>query len=160
MEIASGFVIVFAACATLLLDRAIAIRPRWAVARRGIHLVPPPAVQRHVARQRIQWIDALEFAHLIRTDPDLVIFRLIDERSPEGEHTKPLGVVAVTMEQLANTIPWIPSGSRIVIYRMGGISASQAAKVTTVLRGREALFFSGDTHHEVEAEFSEPDFAA
>lgn len=102
----------------------------------------------------------MEFAHLIRTDPDLVIFRLLDDRSPNDENAKPPGVVAMTLEQLANTIPWIPSGSRIVIYRLGGISAPLAAKVTEVLRGREALFFSGDTHHVAEAEFTEPDFAA
>ncbi len=160
MGIASSFIILFAVCATLLLDRAIAMRPKWAVARRGIHLVPPPAMLRNVARQRIHWIGATEFARLIRSEPDLVIFRLIDDRLPEDEHSKPPGVVAVTLEQLASTLPWIPSSSRIVIYRMGGISTPLAGRVAAILHGRDALFFSGDTHCVVDAEFNEPDFAA
>jgi hypothetical protein len=161
MGIASTLVILSAVCATLLLDRAIAIRrPRWAVARTGIHLVPAPAVLRNVVRQRIHWIGAAEFAHLILSDPDLVIFRIIDGPSPDVEKGKPPGVVAVTLEQLENTLPWIPFGSHIVIYRLGDISAPFAAKIAAVLRGREALLYSGDTQSVIEPEASEPDFAA
>jgi hypothetical protein len=163
MGLASGVVIFFAASATLLLDRAIAIRPKLAVARRGIHLVPrAPAVLRNIARhcQPIRWIGATEFARLIQDDPDLVIFRLIDAHLVADEHGRPSGVVAATLEQLANTIPWIPCGSRIVIYRMGGISTPLANKVKHVLRGREAMFFSGNAHQAVEPVVGEPDFAA
>lgn len=160
MGLASGVVILFAASATLLLDRAIAIRPKLAVARGGIHLVPRRAVLRTMVRQPIQWIGATEFARLIQDDPDLVIFRLIDAHLVAEEPGRPSGVVAVTLEQLANTIPWIPSGSRIVIYRMGGISTQLATKVKRVLRGREVMFFSGDAHQAVEPMITEPDFAA
>ena len=161
MGLASGVVILFAASATLLLDRAVAIRPKLAIARRGIHLVPSaPAKLRTMIRQNIQWIGATEFARLIQDDPDLVIFRLIDAHLVAEEHGRPAGVVAVTLEQLAHTIPWIPCGSRIVIYRMGGISTQLATKVKGVLRGREAMFFSGDAHQVVEPVISEPDFAA
>jgi len=161
MGLASGVVILFAACATLLLDRAIAVRPKWAVARGGIHLVPRSQPRlRTVPRQPVQWIGATEFARLIEDDPELVIFRLIDAHLVAEEHGRPAGVVAVTLEQLANTIPWIPSGSRIVIYRMGGISTQLATKVKGVLRNREAMFFSGDAHQAVEPVISEPDFAA
>jgi hypothetical protein len=168
MGIASGFVFLSAICATIMLDRAIAIRrPSWAVARKGIHLVPAPAMLRIAARRRIHWIGATEFAHLIQSDPELVIFRLIDDVFSEDEHSKPPGVVAVTLRQLGNTLPWIPCGSRIVIYRLGGISASLAGKVLAMLHGREALFFSGDAHqmctlgdYANRPGSSEPDFAA
>jgi len=136
-------------------------RPKLAVAnRKGIHLVTSPTVLRIVARQRIHWIGATEFSHLIRTDPELVIFRLIDARLTAEENARPAGVVAVTLEQLSNTIPWIPCGSRIVIYRLGGISEGLAGRVSSVLRGRKALFFSGDTHQVLEPALREPDFAA
>jgi hypothetical protein len=168
MGIASGFVFLSAICATIMLDRAIAMRrPNWAVARKGIHLVPAPAILRTVTRRRIHWIGATEFAHLIQSDPELVIFRLIDDVFPEDEQSKPPGVVAVTLRQLGKTLPWIPCGSRIVIYRLGGISAPLAGKVLVMLQGREALFFSGDAHHMCtpgdyadKPETSEPDFAA
>jgi hypothetical protein len=107
-------------------------------------MVTPPAVLRAVSRHRIKWIGATEFAHLIRTEPELVIFRLSNDVLPEHERSKPPGVVTVTVEQLAKAIPWIPRGSRIVIYRVEGIDTGFAREVATILHGRDALFFSGN----------------
>lgn len=152
MAIAPDFVLLGAIGATLVLDRAIASRrPRWAVAKKGIHMVTPPAVLRVAARHRIKWIGAAEFAHLIRTEPDLVIFRLRDDVLPEDEHSKPPGVVSVTVGQLAKAIPWIPRASRIVIYRVEGIDKGFAKEVAMVLHGRDALFFSGNAQCVAEA---------
>jgi hypothetical protein len=145
MGIAPYFLLIGAIGATLLLDRAIAMRrPRWAVARKGIHLVATPAVLRRVTRQRIRWIEAAEFAHLIHSDPDLVIFQVIEDPLLDDEHDKPPSAVAVTLEQLAKAIPWIPSGTRIVIYRAEGIDTAFAREVAPILRGRDAMFFSGN----------------
>jgi hypothetical protein len=145
MGIAPDFVLLGAIGATLMLDRAIVIRrPRWAVARKGIHLVGPPNLSRKAMRHRIKWVDAAEFGFLIRTDPDLVIFRLIDDPLLDEEQERASGVVAVTLEQLANTIPWIPSGSRVVIYRAEGIDPTLANDVAACLRGRELWFFAGN----------------
>ncbi len=156
MGIAPDFVLLSAIGATLMLDRAIASRrPRWAVAKKGIHMVTPPAVLRAVARHhRIKWIGAAEFANLIRTEPDLVIFRLSDDVLPEDEHSRPPGVVTVTVGQLAKAIPWIPRESRIVIYRVEGIDTGFAREVATVLHGRDALFFSGNARCVAEAQGS------
>lgn len=146
MGIAPYFLLIGAIGATLLLDRAIAIRrPRWAVARKGIHLVAPPAALRRATRQRIRWIGAAEFAHLIVSDPELVIFRLIEDPLLDEGNGEPPSAVAVTLEQMAKAIPWIPGRSRIVIYRVEGIDTAFAAEVASILRGRDAMFFPGNS---------------
>lgn len=152
MGIAPDFILLGAIGTTLLLDRAIAVRrPRWAVARKGIHLVSPASVLRIVPRHRVKWIAAAELSRLIREEADMVMFRLIDDPLLEDGQSDPTSAVAVTLEQLANAIPWVPSGSRVVIYRTEGIDTSYASEVAKVLRGREALFFAGNAQSLVEA---------
>jgi hypothetical protein len=69
---------------------------------------------------------------------------VIEDPLLDDEHDKPPSAVAVTLEQLAKAIPWIPSGTRIVIYRAEGIDTAFAREVAPILRGRDAMFFSGN----------------
>jgi hypothetical protein len=145
MRIATDFVLLGAVGATFLFDRAILLRRQgWTVDRKGIHLIPTPMGVSKLVRQRIHWIDAQEFARLIRSDPELVIFRLNDGLQTEIKCDVPPGVVAVTLGELEKTIPWIPLSSRIVIYRAGGIGASLAKDLVTILQGRDVMFFAED----------------
>jgi hypothetical protein len=91
-------------------------------------------------------MNATEFSKLVNSEPDTVVFQLIDGTGPSTYSKLVWGEVAVTVEQFKDSLPWIPHGNRIVLYRPGGIDAAVARRICAIANGREVLLLSGNVH--------------
>ena len=91
------------------------------------------------AKVRLHWADTAEISRLIASDPELVIFRLIEIASMRDQPQLHPGYLSVTLKELKETLPWIPHSSRIAIYRMGGIDSALVRRLSAVLQGRDVL---------------------
>jgi hypothetical protein len=103
--------------------------------------VPGYRVPRRVP-SHIVWVNASELSKLINSEPDPVVFHLIDSTGPSTYSRLVRGEQAVTLQQFKDTLPWIPQGNRIVLYRPGGIDAAVARRICAIANGREVLLLS------------------
>jgi hypothetical protein len=145
MKIVSDVGIVFAIGATFLFERVrMTLRTNSRGARRSTHVSSAKQVPVGVSHCPYSWIDAAEFARLATADPDLVVFCLIDGFSPDCEQMRTPGVVPVTVEELEDTLVWIPLVSRVAICRMGGVNDKLAKQLAAILHGRVAFLLKDD----------------
>jgi hypothetical protein len=93
---------------------------------------------------RAVWITATEFSKLVNSEPDTVVFQLIDGTGPTRYSRLVGGEVAVTVEQFKDSLPWIPHRNRIVLYHPGGIDAAVARRICADTNGRQVLLLSGN----------------
>lgn len=144
MHIASTLAGMCVACAIFGIDRAMRNRNKERNGRREkTHIAATTRIPQSVDRHQLHWIDTAKLLQLIGSDPDLLVFRLLDGNSTEDRLSWLPGELVVTLLQLEETLPWIPHGSKVAIYRLDGIDAALTRKLTTILRGREALMLSG-----------------
>jgi len=97
-------------------------------------------------RDRIRWVDANELARLVGSDPEMVIFHLVGDDSSETVANRLPGQVAVTLQELEQTLAWIPQGSRLAVYRPDGIGWTLGQRISQILGGREAILLSPASH--------------
>ncbi len=142
MHLAFAFVTACAAFATFQSLRTVTIgegprRSRLSGSSLALTGVPRPPF-----KARLRWISAEELVRLISADPEMILFRLVDENSDLGRPQGPPGYLSVTVEGLRETLPWIPLSSRIAIYRQGGLDSERVSRISSILCGREVLLVS------------------
>lgn len=142
MSFVFGLLLMCAMCAMIGILRALMNRreDRKNAKETG---VPGDVVRKRVPSRAV-WVNATEFSKLINSEPDTVVFHLID-----GTHTTTYfklvrGELAVTLQEFKDTLPWIPQRNRIALYRPGGIDAAIARQICAVANGREVLLLSGN----------------
>jgi hypothetical protein len=100
-------------------------------------------ISQQIAATRLQWIDAAELKRLVASDPELVVFHLLDD-DPGEFRTKPFeSEIGVTLPQLEEALPWMPRGTRFAIYQADGITPELAKRLSAITRGRQALLLRG-----------------
>lgn len=138
------------AIAVLLVYRMVPVRMPQRVAaaprpreksRSAVSVSTSTRIPRH-AMHKLHWISATQLSHLITTDPDLVLFHLVDGGPTPASNTHTPSQLAISLEELEETLPWIPYTSRVAIYRNEGIDMALARKLSALMRGREALLLS------------------
>jgi len=130
-----GFLVVF---------RAVTVRSRERKHAKNIVNIPAETrIPPRAAMHKLHWVSASEFSRLITSDPDLVLFHLVDGSSQWTRSGQAPSQLAVSLQQLEETLPWIPYTSRVAIYRNEGIDPALARKLSAVMHGREALLLSG-----------------
>ena len=140
--------LICAACAAIGIYRSLMNRRIERVRRPGMLTPPERPPQR--TPSRILWLTTNDFLKLIVYDHEAVVFRLLDGTGTNGRCGVTGAEVAVTMQQFKDTLPWIPTQSRIVIYRPGGIDAAIARRLTAIARGRDLNLLSGSLPRLVE----------
>jgi hypothetical protein len=95
-----------------------------------------------IVKRQPRWISSTELTHLISSDPDLVVFHLQDGEGMKGLTRLLRGEIVVTLEQLEADLRWIPLGSRIAIYRIGGIDRYLIRRLSKITNGRETFLLS------------------
>ena len=120
---------------------AVAPSPREKTARSAVSISTRTRIPRH-PMHKLHWVSAAELSHLITTDPDLVLFHLVDGGPTLASNTHTPSQLTVSFDELEETLPWIPYTSRVAIYRNDGIDIPLARKLSAVLRGRQALLLS------------------
>ncbi len=152
MNVGAMLLMMCAVCAMIGIYRGLMNRreKRSKVASPHISAVRVP----HRAPPRIVWLDAIELLKLTNSDPDTVVFRLMDGSGPIGNLRLVNGEQAVTLQEFKDTLPWIPPQSRIALYRVGGIDGAIARRIGAIAPGRELLLVSGRVPHLVEDEVS------
>lgn len=97
---------------------------------------------RRMIGNRLQWINAAELLSMVKTDPEMVVFHLLDDPSnaePKRFETE----VEVTLPQLEEALPWMPRGTRFAVYRVNGISPELAIRLSGITEGHSALLLEG-----------------
>jgi hypothetical protein len=152
MELASTVVSICAACAIPVIFRAMKGRK---LGRAGVikqigraTVTGISKTRNRIRGHRLHWIGTEELARMAASDPDLVVFCLIDG-AREPRQTDLPGQINSTLQQLEETLPWFPTGSRIGIYRVDGIDPALARKLGTLTQGRETFVVS-DSLREME----------
>lgn len=152
MELASTVVSICAACTIPVIFRAM--RGRKPEGQRAIKQIGSAAATRisktrdRIRGHRLNWIGAEELSRMAASDPELVVFCLIDGMR-EPRQTDILGQINATLPQLEETLPWFPAGSRIGIFRANGIDSALARKLAALTRSRETFVVS-DSLREME----------
>jgi hypothetical protein len=144
MDMAMCFVTMSAICAIFCILQAVERRREKRIGaggRTGIQW-KGNVTPRSFARG-LRWIDAAEFAQLTACNPDLIIFHLIQCNTPNGRSRWLPGELVVTLDQLEQTLLWIPLGTKFAIYRPQGIGVGLARKLSAIASGREALVLAG-----------------
>ncbi len=147
-----GLCVITAIAALLVVDRTAPVRvqqraatapsPREKTTRNVVSItvaIKPPRPAMH----KLHWVSAAELSRLITSDPDLVLFHLVDGEPSPVKNAHVPSQLAVSLQELEETLPWIPYTSRVAIYRNDGIDKALARKLSAVLHGREALLLSG-----------------
>jgi hypothetical protein len=98
---------------------------------------------RVVSGHKLRRMNLVDLARLKSSDPDMVVFRLVDEKFLTEESSRLPGELDVTLPDLEEALPWIPRGNRITIYRPGGIDLFLERRLTAILRHHEAVVLSG-----------------
>jgi hypothetical protein len=141
MNIGQILLLMCAACAVIGIYRSLMNSRIERVPSPGILKPPERSPQRFPGR--IHWLTTNDFLKLIVYDHEAVIFHLLDGTGTSDRCGVTRGEVAVTMQQFKDMLPWIPTESRIVIYRPGGIDAAITRRLTAIARGRELNLISG-----------------
>jgi hypothetical protein len=120
---------------------------KWKKGQEGtMKLVADHATHRHrrmTASNKVRWMSATEISKLMTSDPDLVVFRLIDDDSPMHRSNLLPNELSVTLPELEEALPWIQRASRLAIYRPGGIDPFLERRLAAILHGRNAILLSG-----------------
>jgi hypothetical protein len=103
--------------------------------------------------RKIRWIGMEELVELMGSDPDMVLFRLVDEAYHRERSSGFPGELEVNHSQLEEAVPWIPPHSTLVIYRPAGIDPSEERRLASIVSGREALLLSGGLTPELAESF-------
>ena len=143
MEMASAVISICAVCTIPVIFRAMkgrSIKRESMITR--IRITAATRNPRPISGHRLHWIGAEELARMVASDPDLVVFCLV-EGLPARRHNEIPGQLNVTWSQLEVTLPWFPAGSRIGIYRARGIDSALARKLAALTQGRETFLMSG-----------------
>lgn len=90
-----------------------------------------------VVKRRLHWINASELLQMMNAEPNLIIVRLLGGSSLQDYHRRLPGELTVTLSQLEESLPWIPCGNKVVIYRIGGIDARLTQSLSGKVAGRE-----------------------
>lgn len=90
-----------------------------------------------------EWIDAAELRRLTAADPELVVFHLLDDDPAEFRARPFENEIPVTLPQLEEALPWMPTGKNFAIYQSDGITAELAKRLSAITRGRKALLLCG-----------------
>lgn len=98
---------------------------------------------RRVAVHKLRWISATELLQLMSSDPDLAVFRMVDEGSRKDRSRLLPGELEITLPELEEALAWIPQGSMVIICRPDGFDSELERRLATILRGHEALLVSG-----------------
>lgn len=109
-----------------------------ATARRGRALRQKQAA----AHARVVWAEHAHILRLIDDGADVVIFRLIQEEAYRSGPPVFRGEIAVTLEELEATVPWIPMASRIVVHHGAGIDAVLAREIAAHSHGRDVMLLA------------------
>lgn len=109
-----------------------------ALATKFVRIASPPD-----DRGRLIWMEAARVLELVDSNPDIMVFRLIDEGDPRQGLTVFHGELSVTLREFENTVPWIPMGSRILVHRIGGIDPQHARSIAAGAHGRDVLVMKG-----------------
>lgn len=142
MSFVFGLLLMCAMCATIGIFRGL-INRREERKRAEKPGVPGDTVRQHVPSRAV-WVNATEFSKLTNSEPDLVVFHLIDGNGTRTYFKLIRGELAVTLQEFKDTLPWIPQQSQIALYRPGGIDAAIARQICAVANGREVLLLSGN----------------
>ncbi len=141
------------ACAIFGIDRAMRNRKeKQHGSRKKIRTAATTRIPQSADKRQLHWINTEKLMQLISSDPDLLVFHLLDDNSTEDRSSRLPGELAVTLPQLEEALPWIPHGSKVAIYRLDGIDAVLARRITMILQNREALMLSGTLPHTKEKE--------
>lgn len=138
----------------LSLDRALHGRLRSRrLALTSAHVVPfepenvvpirravPPAV-----RESMRWISMAEFEQIHSSDPETLVFRLVDSAQSCEEATAQRGELAVTLDHVMDLIHWLPRQSRMVFYRTEGWTPQLVDQLRQVTQGRRILLLRSST---------------
>ncbi len=135
MNFGAGLLLICALCAIIGIYRGVMNWRREKGFVRPI-LAPAPIARRSVP-SRVVWLNAAEFLRLIKSEPDTVVFHLTNGTEPGSNVRIVSGELIVTLQQFKDTLPWIPLGSRLVLYRPGGIDAAIARRLIAIAGGRE-----------------------
>ena len=140
MSVVFGLLLMCAICAIIGIFRGLMNRKdqRKRSDKTGVPAVPQPVPSRAV------WVNATEFSKLINSEPDTVVFHLMDGTGTRTYFKLVRGELAVTLQEFKDTLPLIPERNRIALYRPGGIDAAIARQICAVANGREVLLLSGN----------------
>jgi hypothetical protein len=142
MSFVFGLLLMCAVCALIGIFRGL-MNSREARKRAQKTRMPGDKVP-HPVPFRAVWVDATEFSKLINSEPDTVVFHLMDGTGTRTYFRLVRGEMAVTLQEFKDTLPWIPRRSRIALYRPGGIDAAIARQICAVADGREVLLLAGN----------------
>lgn len=141
-----GFMFVSMCAVFLMLQSVRAVaggdtarRVRWARVGSAFH-----AASRISGRRRLHWVDTAELSCLMASDPELVIFRLVEGDSKQDWKQRNPNDISVTLNELEKTLAWIPHSSRIALYRAGGLNASLVRRLSAIMGGRDVLLLQGE----------------
>jgi hypothetical protein len=151
MNFAVFLLLMCVVCAILGIQRAILNRSEErssAGKKKGVlSMAPyPPGVETSFFHTR----RIAELTRQISPEPDQLIVHLIDPGSPRDSVRWVHGELRLTLDELEERLRWIPPGSRLVIYRLGGIGSSLAQQIGAMAPGRELLLLSGTVLHVTE----------
>ena len=142
MSFVFGLLLMCAACALIGISRGL-LNSREERKRAQNSPAPGDRVEQRV-NSRAVWVNATEFSKLINSEPDTVVFHLIDGTDASTYFKLVRGEMAVTLQEFKDTLPWIPQRSRLALYRPGGIDAAIARQICAVAGGREVLLLSAN----------------
>jgi hypothetical protein len=111
--------------------------------KRFVRAWPAQDEQAAAAHARIVWAEFPHILRLIHGGANLVVFRIVED---EGSRRKPAvfnGEIAVTLEEFAATVPWIPMASRIVVHHSSGIDAALGRQIAGHAHGRDVMLLAG-----------------
>lgn len=86
---------------------------------------------------RIRWISEPEFRSLRDANPDIMTIHLLDDGEPRDNSTLFRDELCFTLPQLEETLPWIPIGTQVILYRAEGIDSALARRLRAITHGRE-----------------------
>ena len=148
MNVAIFLLLMCIVCAILCIWRAIVNRSedRSSLSKkRAAPSIAPysPGIETSLSHSR----RVAEVSRQISPEPDQVIVHLIDPGSPRNIPRWVPGELRLTIDELAERLRWIPPGSRLVIYRLGGIGSTLTQQLGAMAPGRELLLLSGTVLH-------------
>jgi hypothetical protein len=143
MNIASALLLMCVICALIGIYRALE-NEREEQRRKNLLTAKALDPQRlYRGARELQRINETELKRLIGESPEPVIFCLVDTGPSKTIPRRFPAELVVTLRQFEERVSWIPSGSRVVVYRTGEIDAPLEKRISALTSGREVYLLSG-----------------
>lgn len=140
MNIGPILFITCAVCVAIAIYRVLISGKRERIRRPEVLAISEHAPMR--SSGRIHWLGGSEFRKLITSDPEAVVFHLVDRIGLNDGCRLARQEVRGTLQQLRTMLAWIPTQSRIVVYRAYGIDSATARRLIAMAHGRELNLLS------------------